>query len=196
MQKRISLIIRASLGYVATKRYGMHIVLGMLASISYFSPKAQTHLPGNNMNFIQWTPFPNYHQISERNHLNQKWFFSKYAGVSTDVVFFNGGSTTVLSAPIGLQLNRQLNNHLFAFAGISAAPAFFSFSRSFTDPVFNKSYPGNNLSNPWGLGMNARVEMGLMYINDARTFSISGSIGIERSSYPVYTSDKVNTKKQ
>jgi hypothetical protein len=148
------------------------------------------------MNFIQWTPFPGYNQIRDGRHLNQKWYFSKYAGVSAGVGFFNGGSTTVISAPIGLQLNRQLNDNLIAFAGISAGPTFFSFNRSFSDPAFNKSYPGTNFQNAYGFGINSRIEMGLMYINDARTFSISGSIGVERGSYPVYPTERRNIKKQ
>jgi len=171
-------------------------MFGILASLSYLSPKAQMHLPVYNMNFIQWTPFPDYNQISNKDHLNHKWYFSKYAGVSAGVGFFNGGSATVLSAPIGLQLNRQLNNNLVAFAGVYAAPTLFRFSRSFTDPLFNKSYPGSNFSNPYGFGINPGIQMGLMYVNDAKTFSISGSIGVERSSYPVYPTERTNTKKQ
>ena len=106
--------------------------------------------------------------------------------LSAGFSFFNGGSATFLSAPVGVQLNRQLNNNLIAFAGISVAPTFYSFSNTFTNPAYNKSYPGMMGYNPYTFGMNSRVEMGLMYINDAKTFSISGSIGIERYDYPVY----------
>jgi hypothetical protein len=52
------------------------------------------------------------------------------------------------------------------------------------------------MANPYGFGLNSRVDIGLMYINDARTFSISGSIGVERGTYPVYPSNRVTTKKQ
>jgi hypothetical protein len=89
-----------------------------------------------------------------------------------------------------------LNKNLYAFAGISAAPVFFNFNRLYTDPIVNPSYPGYNLSKPYGFGLNSRVEMGLMYINDAKTFSISGSVGIERSTYPVDPSSRMNTKRQ
>jgi hypothetical protein len=85
-----------------------------------------------------------------------------------------------------VQINHPLNNNLISFAGISAAPVFFSFNHSFMDPGLNKSYPGPYQVNPYSFGMNSRVEMGLMYINDARTFSISGSIGVERGYYPGY----------
>jgi hypothetical protein len=174
----------------------MRIVLLILASISFLAPKAQTHLPVSSINYTQWLPFPDYNQLTDSSHSNSKWHFSKYVGISTGFSFFNGGSATVLSAPFGLQLNRQLNNNLFAFAGVSAGPSFFSFSRAFTDPLLNQSYPGINPSNTYGFGVTSRAELGLMYINDAKTFSISGSIGIERDSYPVYPSDRMNTKKQ
>jgi hypothetical protein len=126
--------------------------------------------------------------------MNQKWYFSKYAGISAGFGFFNGGSTTYISAPFVLQLNHPLNNNLIAFAGISAAPTFFSFSHSFTDPALYKSYPGSYPPGSYGFGMNPRVEMGLMYINDAKTFSISGSIGVERSSYPIFPVEPTNSR--
>jgi hypothetical protein len=43
--------------------------------------------------------------------------------------------------------------------------------------------------------MYSSASLGLMYINDARTFSISGSISIERDNYPVYYYNPVNTTK-
>ncbi len=151
-------------------------------------------MPGAGINFMQSFPLPGDHLSINDNPLNQKWYFSKYAGISAGFGFFNGGSTTYISAPLGLQLNHPLNNNLIAFAGISAAPTFFSFSHSFTDPALNKYYPGSYLPNTYSFGINTRVEMGLMYINDAKTFSISGSISVERSSYPIFPADKVNTR--
>jgi hypothetical protein len=185
------------IGIFVTLNNGMRIILlWILASLFFLSPKAQTHLPVSSLNFIQWQPFPGYYPTGDTNHVNQKWYFNTYSGVSAGLGFFNGGNATVLSAPVGLQLSRPLNNNLIAFAGISAAPTFFSFSSLYTDPVFNKSYPGSTLPNAYGFGVNSRVEMGLMYINDAKTFSISGSIGVDRTSYPVYPPNRVNTKKQ
>jgi hypothetical protein len=174
----------------------MRLILFILASISFLSPKAQTHLPAGSLNYKPWQPYRSFNSLNDSSILNQKWYISKYAGFSAEFGFLNGGSAMVLSAPVGLQLNHPLNDNLIAFTGISVAPAFFSFGGSFTNPAFNKSYPGNSLSNAYGFGMNSRVEMGLMYINDAKTFSLSGSIGIERNSYPVYPADRMNTKKQ
>jgi hypothetical protein len=174
----------------------MRLILLILASISFLSPKAQSNLPAGSMNYKPRQPYRSYNSLGDSSILNQKWYISKYAGFSAGFGYFNGGSAMVLSAPVGLQLNHPLNDNLIAFTGISVSPAFFSFGSSFTNPVFNKSYPSSNPSNTYGFGMNSRVEMGLMYINDAKTFSLSGSIGIERNSYPVYPSDRMNTKKQ
>ena len=174
----------------------MRIILGILALLSFLSPKAQTHLPVSSIYYSDWRPFPGYSPLNDSSHVNQKWYFSKYAGISAGLSFSRGGSATFLSAPVGLQLNRQLNNNVIAFAGVSAAPTFFSFNHSFTDPALYKSYPGSYLPNTYGFGMNARAELGLMYINDAKTFSISGSIGVERSSYPFYPAERTNAKKQ
>ena len=174
----------------------MRIILLILASISFLTPKAQAVLPVTTMSYTQWLPFPSYKPLSDANGLNQKWYFNTYTGISAGTVFFNGGGATFLSVPVGLQLTRQLNNNLYAFAGVSAGPAIYSFNRSFMDPVLNKSYPGIYQPNAYSFGMNAGVQMGLMYVNDAKTFSISGSIGIERGSYPVYQSGGLNTKKQ
>src|SRR4051812_19872502 len=70
---------------------------------------------------------------------SKKWFFSHYTGLSTSFIFSKGGSATVVAAPIGLQLNRRLNNNLYAFAGVSVAPAYVSFNRSFMASDYNKS---------------------------------------------------------
>jgi len=173
----------------------MRILLTIFTSIFFLSPKAQTpQLPVSHLNFTQWQPYPIYNQPVASSPLDHKWYFSKYAGLSAGSIFFPG-STSFLAVPVGLQLSRPLNNNLYAFTGISAAPVIFNFNRLFTDPGKNLSYPGNNLPNGYGFGLNSRVEMGLLYINDAKTFSISGSVGIERNSYPVYPSNRMNTKK-
>ena len=173
----------------------MRIILAIFASISFLSPKAQTHLPVSHLGYTQYLPFPYSSQLVNSNSLDHKWYFSKYAGLSAGSVFF-AGSTSFLSVPMGLQLSRSLNKNLYAFAGISAAPVFFSFSRFSADPAIYSSYPGNNFPKAYNLGLNSRAEVGLMYINDAKTFSISGSVGIDRNSYPIYPPNRMNTKKQ
>jgi hypothetical protein len=172
----------------------MRIILAILASIVFLSPKAQMYLPVSHLDYLQGRSFPNYNQSVDSTPLGHKWHVSQYAGFSAGSFFFAGG-TSFLSARYGLMLSRPLNNNLSVFTAISASPVFFSFNRLFTDPGINSSYPGNGLSRTYGVGINSRVEAGLMYINDAKTFSISGSVGIDRNSYPVYPSNRVNTKK-
>jgi hypothetical protein len=67
-------------------------------------------------------------------------------------------------------------------------------SRLYTDPAANGSYPGNY--SRYGLGLNAGVQAGLIYTNDAKTFSISGSVELQKSNYPVYQPTRTNTKNQ
>ncbi|THU39520.1 hypothetical protein FAM09_13530 [Niastella caeni] len=144
--------------------------------------KAQTPLFGT-MNGIQ-PAFRHFHQVADSNNLRKKWFITKYAGISSGFIAFNGGSGTFLSAPVGVLINRQLNNNLYAFAGISAAPAFFHFNSAFYQPGINKN---NSFMNANNFDVNPAAYMGLMYINNERTFSISGSIGVSRSSYYGYS---------
>ena len=163
--------------------------------MSFISLRAQTNLPYNAMNNMQNEAFSYHHLSNDSNNLQKKWFLSRYSGISTSFGFFNGGSASVLSAPIGLQLNRRLNNNLYAFAGIATAPAFFNFNRSFSNTDVYKNNLGTPRFNNNGFGIYTRAAAGLMYINDDRTFSISGSIGIERSSYPLYQSNRIHTQK-
>ncbi|MEO6914754.1 MAG: hypothetical protein ABI151_03115 [Chitinophagaceae bacterium] len=107
-----------------------------------------------------------------------KWSVSKYSYLVSAFSFYRGGNASILAAPIGLQLNRRLTNNLYAFAGVSVAPTFSNFSRSFV--TGGKATPFGNY---WQPGLYSRAELGLQYVNDERTFSISGSIGIERGGY-------------
>ena len=124
---------------------------------------------------------------------NKKWFLTKYSGISTSFSFFKGGNATVFAVPVGLQINRRLNDNFYAFAGVSAAPAYINFNRSFLSGNGSKTFQNNSNLNTNGFGMYSRAEMGLMYINNDKTFSISGSIGIERSSYPLFPYNRVNS---
>jgi len=108
----------------------------------------------------------------------------------------NYGSASFVAAPISFQLNRRLSNNLYAFAGITAAPAYFNFNRAFLTTDLNKLNARNMFYQPGNLSMYSAATMGLMYINDARTFSVSGSISVERSNYPLFYNNQLNTNKQ
>jgi hypothetical protein len=113
-----------------------------------------------------------------------KWSSSFYHGFSTGFSFFNGGSAMFFSMPVGWQLNRRITDNVFAFAGVSVAPTYANFNHSYFYASQGKTGlygdPGAN-----NFGMNARAELGLMYVNDARTFSISGSFGVQRGTNPL-----------
>ena len=121
-------------------------------------------------------------QVQDSLSAPKKWFFSTYSGLSTSVSFFKGGNASVFSAPLGLQLNRRLSNNWYAFANVSVAPSYISINPSYLSG-FNKNFTGNAFKqNSFGLYPAASV--GVMYINDAKTFSISGSVSAERGYYP------------
>lgn len=162
----------------------MRIILLFIILISSISITAQTTSPANFANAEQNRMFGDTSR-SIQPKLNKKWFFSSYSGIGVGFNFFSGASATVLSAPSRFQLNRRLNNNFYAFTGISVAPAYINFNRSFLSPGLNKMYPGSSLK-PNTFGLYSRVDLGLMYVNDARTFSISGSVGVERSTNPIF----------
>jgi len=127
---------------------------------------------------------PAFNQGVDGKPASQHWFFSKYVAISAGTTFMPSGYATFLSAPIGLQLNRQLNNNLYAFMGVYAAPTIARYNQPFIP--FNKAYSPYN-PNPYSIGINPGIQMGLMHVNDAGTFSISGSISVQSSSYPIYS---------
>lgn len=158
----------------------MRIILLMAILFSFLAVKAQTVLPFSSADYLQNAGFVNIHP---RDSLStRKWFFSMDRGISTGISFFNGGNATIIAAPMSLQLNRRLNNNFYAFANVTVAPAYTSFNRSFITTGNNKTF-GNNISGLNGFDLYPAVSLGLMYINDQKTFSISGSISGERSSY-------------
>ncbi len=157
--------------------------------ISSIAVKAQVLMPLSFMDYL--------HGKTIMATPDKKWSVDAYSGISAGYSFFNGGSATFISAPLRLQLNRRLNENLYAFGAVTAAPAYMNFNHAFlmSDPA--KGYPTNSFFHyNNGLGVYSRAELGLMYINDAKTFSISGSVGVQRSSYPVYAYPQGNRIKQ
>lgn len=139
--------------------------------------------------------YPQSTSLLNNSHLHDsasspKWFFSSYRGLSTSVSFFKGGSATIFSAPMGLQLNRRLNNNWFAFANVTVAPSYISINPSYLSGFNNKF--SNNSFQQNSFGLYPAASLGLMYINDARTFSISGSVSAERNVYPILPYYPVN----
>ena len=160
----------------------MRILLLILVSISFVTLKAQTTLPLSVTDYGPADHFARSNNVlGDSNNVHKKWFTSTYVGIATGIGFSSAGSTSFLTVPIGLQLNRRLNNNLYAFGAVSAAPAYFNFNRPLAGTNNNyHTFNGNSF------GMQTSISAGLMYVNDAKTFSISGSIGIGRTDYPFY----------
>jgi len=169
----------------------MRILLSLLILTTFLSTQAQSYLPGHSLalGYTPWQPFVPSIALGNSD-LSKKWEVRPYASLQMGYAFFHGG-VSYLSVPVGVALFHPLSNNISAFAGISAAPVAFSMSRLYTDPAAN-----GNFSRPYGLGLNAGVQAGLIYTNDAKTFSISGSVELQRGSYPVYQPARTNTKKQ
>ena len=123
-------------------------------------------------------------QAADTSYHPKKWFITKYAGITTGFIGFKGGSSTFLSAPLEYQLNRQLTNNIFAFGGISVTPTLLQYNSAFYQPGIDKNY-GSMRTNNFSINPAARV--GVMYISNDRTFSISGSVSVSRSSYYGYS---------
>ena len=117
---------------------------------------------------------------------NKRWQFSTFGSLSLSNNWFNRGSFAALAMPVGMQLTRQLDKNWYAFGRLAAVPTFFNFNSAFNNPGFNKGYPGNGFFNSNSFGVYPRAEAGLFYINDQKTFSISGSMFIERGNYLFY----------
>jgi len=149
----------------------MRILLSTILLTTFLSSKAQSYLPG----FLPPLALGFLPPLATTStDPTQKWQVRPYASVQAGYAFFHGG-LSFLSVPAGVALIHPLNKNFSAFAGVSAAPVAFSIARLFTDPAANTSYPGN-FSRPYGFGLNAGVQAGLIYTNDAKTFSISGSV--------------------
>jgi len=170
----------------------MRIVFTLVAVVLFIALKAQTVLPGSFQNSVHENIFD--HKNLYDSSARKKWVLTKYTGITTSYIFLKGGNAAVIAAPIGLQLNRRLNNNLYAFGGVSIAPAYVNFNHALLYNDFNKTGVGNNFYKS-NIGMYSRAELGLMYINNERTFSISGSIGIERNNFPMYFNNQINTKR-
>jgi hypothetical protein len=170
----------------------MRTILLFVILISSIAIKAQTPLTLGYMDYTQRITFGN-NSHSFESTSDKKWFLSTYSGISTGFNFFNGSNATIVAVPVGLQLNRRLNNNYYAFAGISAAPAYINFNRSFLFSDANKVYPNNGFFKSNSFGMCSGAELGLMYVNDAKTFSVSGSLGVQSSSYPVFPYQRMST---
>ncbi len=107
------------------------------------------------------------------------WQLYPYSAFSANFGFISGSSVSAYSLPVGLQLAHPLNDRFTAFTGVSVAPTVYSFNRSFVHQSATPGWPGAGVNN-YNFNMNPRFEMGLQYTNAEKTFSISGSLSVQR----------------
>lgn len=161
------------------------LFLVVTTALIFTGATAQTYIPGSFVMNPDQNSF--YHRLPAKDSLSKnKWSISKYGGIQTSFIGWKGGSATTFSSPVGLQLNRKLSDHVYAFAGIQAAPTYVNFNRAFMQSNFANSKQGFNsfMYQPNGFGMYSRAELGLMYTNEERTFQVSGSFGVEHRQFP------------
>ena len=167
----------------------MRTILVILAFFTLLSAKAQTHLPiyPFGFGFSQWQPMTG----NALPGSNQKWHLRPSASIQAGYLFYNGG-ISYLSAPLELNLYHPLTTNVTAFGGVYVAPTVFSMTNPYVSPFQNPGYP-----NRYNYSINPGVQGGLIYTNDAHTFSISGSVRVERGSsyYPYYPAPRSNTNK-
>jgi hypothetical protein len=175
----------------------MRIIFTFVVMVFSTALQAQTMLPGSFSNNAYGNNFVRNKNVYDSS-APKKWFLTSYTGITAGYSFFRGGDASFVAAPISFQLNRRLSNNLYAYAGITAAPTYFNFNRAFLTTDLNKLNTRNMFYHPGNLSMYSAATMGLMYINDARTFSVSGSISVERSNYnyPLFYNNQLNTNKQ
>ena len=156
--------------------------------------KAQTFFPGG--------PVPGRYGVGSAYNAHpadstgqKKWFLTRYSALSASYSFFKGGHASVVAAPVGLQINRRLTNNLYAFANATIAPAYITFSRSFITSDFTKTPRNTRPLQSSTLDIYSSASLGLQYINNEKTFSVSGSIGVERSSYPMLPYYRTNEQR-
>ena len=156
--------------------------------------KAQTFFPGGPVPG-SYGAVPAYNAHPADSTSQKKWFLTRYSALSASYSFFKGGHASVVAAPVGLQINRRLTNNLYAFANATIAPAYTTFSRSFITTDLNKNPRNTRPFQSSTLGMYSSASLGLQYINNEKTFSVSGSIGVERSSYPLLPYCRTNEQR-
>jgi hypothetical protein len=167
----------------------MRSLLTLFATFTFFASTAQTHLfPGTTWGYSPWQPYVPYSQFINPG-LNRGWQIQPFASASIGYTFIGGG-VSYLAAPVGIALFHPLNNNFTAFGAATLTPAVFHFSSLYSA---SPAYPGNSLT---GLSVNAGITGGVIYTNDAKTFSISGSISVQRGSSPAYIPPATFTRKQ
>ena len=183
------------MAYFYTVIFIMRILFTCVIIVFATAVQAQTTLPGGFQNNLGGNAFARDSNVYNSGP-RKKWFISSYSGFATGYNFFQRGGTSFMAAPLGLQLNRSLSNNVYAFVGVTAAPTYLNFNHAFLTAGANKLNPYNGFYQTASFSMYSAASLGLMYINNEKTFSVSGSISVERSNYPLFYNNQLNTTRQ
>jgi len=170
---------------------GIFVLLMVFFAVSV---KSQTAFSGSYFNRMQ-QPFAS-NPILNDSLPEKKWFLTSSVGFSSSVIFSRGNSAFVQSVPFSFQLNRKLNNNWYAFAALTAAPSYVNFNQSFLSANPAKSLPNNSYLNNNQFALYGRAEAGLMYVNDKKTFSITGSIIVEKTNDPFLPYNQMDSRRR
>ncbi len=163
----------------------MRILFTFLAFVFASTSKAQAILPDNFQIDAYHNAFAGHKNVYDSG-VQKKWFISSYSGITTGYSFSRYSGASFVAAPLSLQLNHRLSNNIYAFTGVTVAPVYLSFNRAFLATDLNKVNTFNSFHQPGNFSLYSAATLGLMYINNEKTFSVSGSISVERSNYPLY----------
>ena len=158
----------------------MRALLVIIALVTVLGAQAQIPVAGG-LGYTPWQMFP----LTNNYFKTNSWQLQPSVGLNAGYIFYNGG-ISYLSAPLALTLYHPLSSHFTAFGGVYAAPTVFNVNDLRVASPANGRFSGNPFSGPYGLGIDAGIQGGLMYTNEAHTFSISGSVIMQRGSTPVY----------
>jgi hypothetical protein len=158
----------------------MRLLFTILFSMIILGATAQTHLPA-----VMTSP------SFSVDAVKGKWQLKPFAGLTAGYMYFTGGSSvSYVSAPVGLALFRPLNTNWTAYGAATFTPTFFNINSFSALPVGDPNYRGYPFRGGYGMGLNPGVQGGLIYTNDAKTFSISGHVRFERNSYPIFPTER------
>jgi len=165
----------------------MRLLITIFLSMIILGATAQTHLPvtGWGYGFSPWQPaiaLPSFNVDVTK----AKWQLKPFAGLTAGYMYFGGGSMSYVSAPVGLALLRPLNTNWTAYGAATLTPTFFNINSFSTLPAGDPNYRGYPFPGGYGMALTPGIQGGLIYTNDAKTFSISGHVRFERNSYPIY----------
>ncbi|MEO6455610.1 MAG: hypothetical protein ABIN97_16130 [Ginsengibacter sp.] len=173
----------------------MRIIFTFVIMVLANALKAQIILPGSFQNNAYGYTSAVTKSVYDSSR-PKKWFLTTYTGINAGYSFFRHGGASYVAAPMGVQLNRRLSNNLYAFTGVTAAPSYFNFNRAFVTTDLNKIHSRNAFNQPRNFSMYSATTLGLMYINNEKTFSVSGSISVEKSNYPLFYNSQLTPDKQ